>query len=114
MRVAITFGDQAEHERRGDEQGYSSLRRREAKPLPHFIEFETPALFDHKITSASSREMSCRLSQPARPGAGNSKDACSTRQARCLCYKRADRPRAKDSPRQTRTRHETCKDFCCI
>ena len=52
MRVAITLGDQAEHERRGDEQGYSSLRRREAKPLPHFIEFETPTLFNHKVNVA--------------------------------------------------------------
>jgi hypothetical protein len=48
MRVAITFGAQAEHESRGNEQGYSSLSRREAKSLPHFIEFETPAFFNHE------------------------------------------------------------------
>ena len=48
MRVAITFRDQPKHERRGNEQGYSSLSRCEAKSLPHFIEFETPALFNHK------------------------------------------------------------------
>jgi hypothetical protein len=46
MRVAMTFCDQAEHKRRGNEQGYSSLSRREAKSLPHVIEFETPALFN--------------------------------------------------------------------
>ena len=48
MGVAITLRHQAEHERRGHEQGYSSLSRCEAKPLPHTIEFETPALFSHK------------------------------------------------------------------
>jgi hypothetical protein len=48
MRVAITFRDQPEHERRGNEQGYSSLSRREAKSLPHFIELEMPALFNHE------------------------------------------------------------------
>ncbi len=46
MSVTITFRDQPEHERRGNEQGYSSLSRREAKSLPHVIEFETPALFN--------------------------------------------------------------------
>jgi hypothetical protein len=48
MRVAITFCDQAEHERRGNEHRNSSLSRREAESLPHFIEFETPALFNHE------------------------------------------------------------------
>ena len=48
MRVAITFRDQPEHERRGNEYGYSSFSRREAESLPHFIEFETPALFNHE------------------------------------------------------------------
>src|SRR6476659_5989769 len=62
MRVAITFRHQAEHERRGDEQGYSSLGWREAKSLPHVIESETPALFSHEVTSASSRN--CRASFP--------------------------------------------------
>ena len=48
MRVAITFRDQPEHERRGNEQGYSSLSRREAKSLPHFFKLEMPALFNHE------------------------------------------------------------------
>jgi hypothetical protein len=56
MRVAITFRDQPEHERRGNEQGYSSLSRCEAKSLPHFIEFETPALFNHKLFQQSATE----------------------------------------------------------
>ena len=48
MRVAITFRDQPEHERRGNEYDYPSFSRREAESLPHFIEFETPALFNHE------------------------------------------------------------------
>jgi len=48
MRVAITFRDQPEHERRGNEYDYSSFSWREAESLPHFIEFETPALFNHE------------------------------------------------------------------
>ena len=48
MRVAITFRDQPEHERRGNEYCYSSLSRREAESLPHVIELETPALFNHE------------------------------------------------------------------
>ena len=48
MRVAITFRDQPEHERRGHEYDYPSFSRREAESLPHFIEFETPALFNHE------------------------------------------------------------------
>jgi hypothetical protein len=48
MRVAITFGDQAEHEHSGNEDSYSSLSRRETESLPHFIEFETVALFNHE------------------------------------------------------------------
>ena len=48
MRVAITFRDQPEHERRGNEYDYSSFSRREAESLPHFIEFETPAFFNHE------------------------------------------------------------------
>ena len=63
MGVAITLGDQAEHERRGNEQSYSSLSRREAKSLPHFIELEMPASFNHEVTSASSRN--CRAGFPA-------------------------------------------------
>ena len=39
---------EAERESRGNEHGYSFLSRREAKPLPHFTEFETPDLFNHE------------------------------------------------------------------
>jgi len=48
MRVAITFRYQAEHESRDDEDGYSFLCWRETESLPHFIEFETAALFNHE------------------------------------------------------------------
>jgi hypothetical protein len=48
MRVAITFRDQAEHEGCENEKGYSFFSRREAESLPHFIEFETPASFNHE------------------------------------------------------------------
>jgi len=48
MRVSITFRDQAKHERGSNEHCHSSLSRREAKSLPHFIEFETPTLFNHE------------------------------------------------------------------
>jgi hypothetical protein len=69
MRVTITFGDQAEQECRGNEHRYSFLSRREAKPLPHFMEFETPPLFSHELFQQSATqsnfgfqpEMSCRL-----------------------------------------------------
>ena len=61
MRVAITFRDQSEHERRSNEYDYSSLSRREAESLPHLIEFETPALFNHEdfceVFSASNRAL---------------------------------------------------------
>ena len=61
MRIAITFRDQPEHERRGNEYDYPSLSRREAESLPHFIEFETPALFNHEdfceVFSASNRAL---------------------------------------------------------
>ena len=61
MRVAITFRDQPEHECRGNEYDYSSFSRREAESLPHFIEFETPALFNHEdfceVFSASNRAL---------------------------------------------------------
>jgi hypothetical protein len=52
MRVAVTFRNQAEHERRDYKNGYSSLCGREAKSLPHFIEFETPA-FVNQIANPS-------------------------------------------------------------
>ena len=48
MRVTMTFRDQPEHERRGNEYDYPSFSRREAESLLHFIEFETPALFNHE------------------------------------------------------------------
>ena len=54
MGVAITFCDQPKHECDGYEHCYTSLSRREAEPLPHFIESETPAFFSHKVTSAAS------------------------------------------------------------
>ncbi len=61
MRVAITFRDQPEHERRGNEYDYSPFSRGEAESLPHFIEFETPALFNHEdfceVFSASNRAL---------------------------------------------------------
>ena len=61
MRVAITFRDQPEHERRGNEYDYPSFSRREAESLPHFIEFETPALLNHEdfcgVFSASNRAL---------------------------------------------------------
>ena len=63
MRVAITFRDQAEDERRGNEYCDSPLSRCKAKSLPHFIELESPALFNHNVTSASSRN--CRAGFPA-------------------------------------------------
>ncbi len=46
MRVAVAFRDQTEHERGDYEYRYSSLGRSEAESLPHFIEFETPLLFN--------------------------------------------------------------------
>src|SRR6476646_5584782 len=68
MRVTITFRDQPEHERRGNEYDYASFSRREAESLPHFIEFETPALLNHEdfceVFSASNRALLHR--SPAR------------------------------------------------
>jgi hypothetical protein len=54
MLVAITFRHQAKHERRGNEYCHSSFSRREAESLPHFIEFETPALFNHELFQQSA------------------------------------------------------------
>jgi hypothetical protein len=54
MRLAVTFRDEAKHERGDYEYGNSSLRRREAKSLPHFIEFETPALLN-QVTNPFKR-----------------------------------------------------------
>jgi hypothetical protein len=62
--VAITFRDQPEHERRDNEYDYPSLSRREAESLPHFIEFETLAFFNHEdfceVFSASNRALQRR------------------------------------------------------
>jgi len=46
MRLAVTFRNQADQERRYNEYRYSFLNRSEAKSLPHLIEFETPRLFN--------------------------------------------------------------------
>lgn len=54
MGVAITFCDQSKHERGGNEHCYTSLSRREAESLPHFIKSETLAFFSHKVPSAAS------------------------------------------------------------
>src|SRR5258707_13654350 len=104
IRVAITFRDQPEHERRGNEYDYSSFSRREAESLPQFIELETPALFSHKVTSASSRN--CRAGFPA----------CASRNRQgCLFDKtgtmHALRPKRRGETfgRATRTRHERAK-----
>ena len=48
MCIAITFRDQPEHECRRNENGHSSLSRREAESLPHFSEFETTILLNHE------------------------------------------------------------------
>ena len=48
MRIAITFREQPEHKRRGNERGYTCLSRGEAESLPHFVEFQTPALASHE------------------------------------------------------------------
>ena len=47
MPVAITFRDQAEDKGCSNEDRYPSLSRREAESFPHFIEVETPILFNH-------------------------------------------------------------------
>ena len=61
MRVTKTFRDRPEHERRRHEYDYPSFSRREAESLPHFIEFESPALLNHEdfceVFSASNRAL---------------------------------------------------------
>jgi len=52
MRLAVTLRDEAEQKHRDYEYGYSSLCGGEAKSLPHFIEFETPA-FVNQIANPS-------------------------------------------------------------
>jgi hypothetical protein len=54
IRVAVTFRDQAEHERSEYEYHYSSFYGSEAESLPHFIKFETPALFN-QVANPSKR-----------------------------------------------------------
>lgn len=51
MCVAITFRDQSKHEGHSNERGYTYLSRGETEFLPHFIEFETPALVNHEYLS---------------------------------------------------------------
>jgi hypothetical protein len=100
MRVAITFRDQPEHERRGNEDDYPSFSRREAESLPHFIEFETPAFLNHEVTSASSRN--CRAGFPP----------CASRNSKgflfdekCAMPALQPRRRGETFSRTTRTRH---------
>ena len=117
MRVAITFRDQPEHERRDNEYDYSSFSRREAKSLPHLIELKTPALFNHKLFQHSATEsnfgfqpeLSCRLPSlrvlkqariPVRP---DRHGACVTTQT----ARRNVPARNENSSRQF-------DDFCCI
>jgi hypothetical protein len=51
-RLAVTLRYETEQEHRDYECDHSSLGRREAKSLPHFIEFETAA-FLNQIANAS-------------------------------------------------------------
>jgi hypothetical protein len=64
MGVAITFCDQPKHECGGNEHCHSSLSWREAESLPHFIESETPALLNHKMTSAASTVVPFAAAEP--------------------------------------------------
>jgi hypothetical protein len=50
MGVAITFCNQAEHERGDYEYRYPSLCGSEAEFLPQFFEFETPVPFNQVAT----------------------------------------------------------------
>jgi hypothetical protein len=104
MRISITFRDQPEHERCGDEQGHSSLSRREAKSLPHFIEFEPPAFSNHKVTSASSRN--CRAGFP--PCAPRCRQGCRFNETGTISVLRP-KGRGETFGRATRTRHERAK-----
>ncbi len=105
MRVAITFRDQPEHERRGNEYDYPSLSRREAESLPHVIELETPALFNHKVTSASSRNW--RAGFPAR--ASRNRQGCLFDETGTMPVLRP-KGRGETFGRATRTRHERAKN----
>ena len=48
MSVAVTLCAHPENERRDNEHGYSFFRGSETESLQHFIEFETPAFFNHE------------------------------------------------------------------
>src|SRR5258707_14106891 len=104
IRVAITFRDQPEHERRGNEYDYSSFSRREAKSLPHFIELKTPALFNHEVTSASSRN--CRAGFPA--CASRNRQGCLFDETGTMPVLRPRR-RGETFPRAMSTRHGSAK-----
>jgi hypothetical protein len=54
MRVPITFCDQPEHESCENEQGHSFFGGSETEFLPHVIEFETAALFNHEYFCVGS------------------------------------------------------------
>src|SRR5215216_728654 len=104
MRVAITFRDQPEHERRSNECDYPSLSRREAESLPHFIEFETPALFNHKVISAFSRN--CRAG--FRACASRNRQGCLFDETGTMPVLRR-KGRGETFGRATRTRRERVK-----
>jgi hypothetical protein len=82
MRVAITFRYQAEHERCDDEYGYSFFGGSEAESLPHFIEFETPALFKHEYFCGVFFVYSCAAA-PLPRGCGT--EAGDFRGGSCFC-----------------------------
>jgi hypothetical protein len=48
VSVAVTFCDYTKREHCDNEHGYSFFRGSEAEFVPHFIEFETPVLFNHE------------------------------------------------------------------
>src|SRR5215216_6292600 len=48
MRVAVTFCDQTERHRGGNEHDYSFFSRSETESVPDFAESETPVLFNHE------------------------------------------------------------------
>ena len=69
MRVAITFCDQSKHEGRNNENGYSLFRWSEAESLPHFIESETPDLFQlAKVFKVNSQIDPGAAAEPERSG----------------------------------------------
>ena len=69
MRVAITFCGQPKHEGRNNENGYPFFCWSKARSLPHFIEFETPALFQlAKVFKVNSQIDSCAAAEPERSG----------------------------------------------